>query len=100
MKKEVKEYHPKLLKRLGDEGARLNEKFGVAKHEKWKELSDIENKIYAELRDSVYNLVDLQCVAERLTDFVGLNKSIPWANIISNVIAFLALILSFIAIFK
>lgn len=100
MKKEVKEYHPKLLKRLGDEGARLNEKFGVAKHEKWKELSDIENKIYAELRDSVCNLVDLQCVAERLTDFVGLNKSIPWANIISNVIAFLALILSFIAIFK
>ena len=83
-----------------DEFLKKNNLDRFNEHEKWKELSDIENKIYAELRDSVCNLVDLQCVAERLTDFVGLNKSIPWANIISNVNAFLAIILSFIAIFK
>lgn len=100
MKKEVKEYHPKLLRRLGDEGSKLNEKIGIAKHQGGRELSDDEYKLYGELRDDVYNLVDLQCVSERLNDFVGLNKSIPWANIISNVIAFLALILSFVALFK
>lgn len=100
MKQEVKEYHPKLLRRLGDEGSKLNEKIGIAKHQGGRYLSDSEYDLYGELRDSVYNLVDLQSVSERLTDFVGLNKSIPWANIISNIIAFIALILSFVAIFK
>ena len=100
MCKEVKEYHPKLLRRLGDEGSMLNEKIGIAKHQGGRNLSDIEYNLYGELRESVYDLVDLQCVAERLKDFVGINKSIPWANIISNIIAFLALIVSFIAMLK
>ena len=97
---EVKENHIAILQKLGINGAKFNREIGQAKNLRY--LKDgAEYSLYCRLRDSMINLTDLDSLAERLKDFVGKKKThFPWGTIISNLIAFGALIVAILAYLK
>lgn len=101
MKNEIKDYHVRLLKKLGVKGSELNKEIGLAKHRGGRRINDKEYALYTLLRNSVYNLVDLQELSARLNDFVGVKKRIvPWFNILNTIIALGALVVAVIALNK
>lgn len=99
---EIKENHVNVLKRIGDNGFNFNKEIGQAKGLGGRYLADgAEYDLYCTLRDSMFDLIDLVELSNRLKDFVGKKKKhIPWGTIFSNFTAFLALIVSILAYLK
>ncbi len=85
-----------IIRRIGFTSMQFNKDIGLAKGTGGRRLNDgSEYQLYCLLRDSMVYLMDLTDIANRLNDFVGKKKRhMHWGVIISNIIAFLALIIS------
>ena len=91
-----------IIRRIGCTSMQFNKDIGLAKGTGGRRLKDgSEYDLYCHLRDSMVYLMDLTDIANRLNDFVGKKKRhINWGVIISNLIAFCALIISALAYFS
>lgn len=74
---EIKDYHVRIIRNLGDQGAEFYRTFGKVWHsgdvrkEYGQRLFMLVENIYGNGRDMAADLIDLQNLSERLTDFVG-----------------------------
>lgn len=103
--KSIDEKHVVLLKNLGQKASELNKGIREAKHRgdrSW--IEDKEMNLYGILGNMLYDLIDLVSLSERLKNFVGTKKPEinwnKWGVIFSTLMAFLALLVSIIALNK
>lgn len=89
---EIKDYHGKLMRNLGDQGSEYYRDYGKVWHggnvrkEYDKSLFKIVEEIYANGRGMAADLIDLQNLSERLNGFIGRTRrgGTPMGSNITN----------------